>query len=150
MQNNSTYKQTKPSKQTKAFGKPKKRVVSDEYLADVMKKMEAQSQKERHKQIVVAGKEVVLSFMLLKSVGLGIEGEITASVASILKDYPEALKEVLAFYEDYGQKPALAKKLIEGLHTNISDGQLKMRFLWKAIDPKKLDALAQELDGQGD
>lgn len=144
MQNNSTYKQTKPS------GKSKKRAVSDEYLAEVLKKLEAQSQKEKHKQIVVAGKELVLLCMLLKSVGLGIEGEIPAGVASLLKDYPEALKEALAFCEDYGQKPELAKKVIQGFNTSISEGQLKIHFLWKTIDPKKLDALAQELDGQGD
>lgn len=144
MQNNSTYKQKKAS------GKSKKKAVSDEYLAEVLKKMKAQSQKERHKQIVLAGKELVLLCMLLKSVGLGIEGDIPTSVASLLKDYPEALKEVLAFFEDYGKKPAMGKKLIQGFNTSISDGQLKIHFLWKTSDPKKLEALAQELDGQGD
>ncbi len=144
MQNNSTYKQKKAS------GKSKKRAVSDEYLAEVLKKMEAQSQKERHKQIVLAGKELVLLCMLLKSVGLGIEGDIPASVASLLKNYPEALKEVLAFFEDYGKKPALAKKIIQGFNTTISEGELKIHFLWKTSDPKKLEALAQELAGQGD
>lgn len=144
MQNNSTYKQKKAS------GKSKKRAVSDEYLAEVLKKLEAQRQKERHKQIVMAGKELVLLCLLLISVGLNIEGDIPASVASLLKDYPEALKEVLAFFEDYGKKPALAKKLIQGFHTNISEGELKIHFLWKTSDPKKLEALAQELDGQGD
>lgn len=143
MQNNSTYKQTKAS------GKSKKKAVSDEYLAKVLKKMEAQSQKVRNKQVAQAGEELVLLCMLLKALGLGIDSDIPTSVASLLKDYPEALKEVLAFFEDYGKKPELAKKVIQGFNTSISEGELKIHFLWKTIDPKKLEALAQELDGQG-
>lgn len=144
MQNNRTYQQKKAS------GKSKKKAVSDDYLAEVLKKMEAQSQKERHKKIVLAGKELVLLCLFLKSVGLIIESDIPTSVASLLKDYPEALKEVLAFIEDYGQKPVLGKKLIQGFNTSISDGQLKIHFLWKTSDLQKMESLAQKLDGQGD
>lgn len=141
MQNNSTYKQKKAS------GKYKKRAVSDEYLAEVLKKLDARSQKEKHKQALMAGKEFVLLCMLMNSAGWGIE-EIPAGVASLLKDYPEALKEALAFYEDNRQKPELAKKMIQGIIPFLDNGQLKIRFLWKTIDPGKLDTLKQELAGE--
>ncbi len=144
MQSNRTSPKKKDS------GKSRESTIPDEYLAEVLKKVDALSQKEKQKQMLVAGKELVLLLLFFVSFDIKVENDIPASVAFFLKGYPEALKEALVFYERIKQAPAVTLKLMQGFNPVVYGGKLQIHFNWKTTDLGQLEELAKESAGQGE
>ena len=117
----------------------KQKKVSEAYLQELMKKVQAQEKKDQYRIIVKAGKELALLCLWLKWMIRGskmsIENDIPAYLAQYFEKYPEELKVILGYYEDI--KDLDVSRCFQGFTSRISDGELLVHFLWKPVELTK-------------
>lgn len=131
----------------------KKSRVSEEYIQEVLKKCDVERLKEarkrQHKQAVDAGKELILLCLWMQAVGTGFQSDLEMDIADFLKAYPEALKEVLAYYNKVKEAPALGKALLKGFSPSLVEGKLMINFFWHSLPDSKLELAVKALKDAG-
>lgn len=119
--------------------------VSEEYLQQVMKRVGAMKMQNGKKQMLQAGKELVLLCLWVEAVGAKPSTDVPTFLAELFMDYPDELKQILAFYESIKERPSITKGLIQSFSIKIISGELYAHFTWQKMGDEKLADIVRKM-----